>query len=52
MESKKRGKRLSMDMDEELHKVIKARAAFRGLTIKEWLELAIKERILNEQKYE
>ncbi len=44
--------RIIIDIDEGLHRESKARAALRGQTLRKWIELAIKERILSEQKYE
>lgn len=45
-------KRLLIDVSQELHKEVKARAVFRGLSIRQWVEMAIKERIREERQYE
>lgn len=45
-------KRLVVWITKELHQEIKARAAFRGINMKAWLEIAIAERIAEENKYE
>ena len=45
-------KRLVVWLPTELHNIIKGRAAFRGMRIREWIELAIKERLKEEMKYE
>ena len=48
----KNKKRLAVDIDLELHKQIKARAAFRNISITDWIMIAITQRILEEKKYE
>jgi hypothetical protein len=45
-------KRLVVDLPIEMHSVIKGRAAFRGMKIREWILLAIRERIKEEMRYE
>ena len=45
-------KALKVDINERLHKEIKTRAAFKGLTIKKWITNAIIEHIKLEEKYQ
>ena len=51
MEDKHRRARLLIDIDEQLHKEAKIRATFRGQSLRYWVELAIKERIVKEDSY-
>lgn len=46
------GKRLVLDIDEELHKEIKRRALERNITLRRWVLRAIKQQIKYEQQYE
>lgn len=52
MEEKKARKRLIVWICEKLHREIKTRAAFRGINLKSWIEIAIAQRIEEEKKYE
>jgi len=52
MEEKKHKKRIIIDVSDQVHREVKTRASFRGITIKRWVELAIAERIKEEQKHE
>lgn len=53
MEMKRKNrKRLIFNVSEELHKEIKVRAAFRNISITDWLMLAITQRVQEERKYE
>jgi hypothetical protein len=49
---KKNPKRLAINVSEEEHKEIKVRASFRGVTITDWLKIAISERIQEEKRRE
>lgn len=44
-------KRLSMNIDDAIHKYIRTRAAFMGITITEWIMLAVMKQIEEESKY-
>lgn len=46
------GKRLVLEIDEELHKEIKRRALERNITLRRWVLRAIKQQIKYEQQYE
>ena len=48
----KKQKRLVVDLNKDLHVIIKSKAAFRNITIKKWILIAIAERIKQESKYE
>jgi len=48
----KKQKRLVVDLNKDLHVIIKSKAAFRNITIKKWILIAIAERIKQETKYE
>ena len=50
-EKKNRPKGLMIDIDENLRAEIKARAAFRHMSIRKWIMQAIAERIKWEDKY-
>lgn len=50
-DNKKETKGLKVDINEMLHKEIKTRAAFRGMTIKKWILNAIVEQIKMEESY-
>lgn len=45
-------KRFIMDVLDDFHREIKRRAAIRGITMTEWVILAIQERIQEEKKRE
>jgi len=45
-------KRLVVELTQQEHKEIKMRATFRNITIKDWVKLAIFDRIKSEQQYE
>jgi hypothetical protein len=48
----RKGKKpISFYVDEELFKILKQRAQFRGMTMTSWLLLAIGERLIEENKY-
>lgn len=51
-DKKEKRKRLIIDVTQLFHKEIKMRATFRGITISDWVLLAIKDRIAEERKYE
>lgn len=51
-EKKKIKKRLTIQVDNDLHRIVKSRALFRGMSVRQWVEMAIKERIKEEQQYE
>lgn len=50
MENRKNPKRLIIDISEEMHAEIKARAARRCISMKVWVERAIIKRIQEEDK--
>lgn len=50
MENKE--KRLILEIPEILHNEIKARASFRGQTLKSWVLMAILDQIRKEKKHE
>ena len=53
METKEEKKKmLLVSLPEYLHKEVKYRAVFRGMTIKQWVEAAIRMLINHEQKGE
>ena len=49
---RKSPKRVIINVTEEMHKEIKMRAVFRGLTIHAWMVRAIEKLIEEEKKYE
>lgn len=51
-EKKKSRKRLLIEIDEEVHKQIKIRAALRNASIKEWVTMAIALQMKWEEHYE
>lgn len=50
--TKKEKKRLGLDLELELHSEIKRRSINRNITMKDWVMIAIMERIEKEAKYE
>lgn len=51
MEERKKYKRLSMNLADEIHQDIKIRAAKRNITITEWIMRAITEAMVKEDHY-
>lgn len=51
VKEKKTQKRMIFNIEEGLHRIIKMHAAFRGISITEWLRIAIGQRIDEENKY-
>jgi len=45
-------KRLSIDLNLDLHCEVKKRASERNITMKKWIEIAVWERINYEKQYE
>lgn len=51
MEKKTTPKRILIDITESLHNEVKARAAYRNISMRTWITRAITEAIKNEDKY-
>lgn len=45
-------KRLFVEVDEELHKIVKIRAIERNITLSKWILRAIKQALKQEQQYD
>jgi len=52
MDSKKKRKRLVIDIEPEWHTYIKIRAATRNMSINDWVKIAIDKWINEEKKYD
>lgn len=44
--------KITFDIDAEMHRELKSRAALRGITLRKWLMTAIWERLNKEKQYE
>lgn len=44
-------KRLTLNIDPQKHKEIKMRATFLGMTMAEWVNIAVDQRLIEEDKY-